>query len=52
MGLSWLPELLPKRLLYAEPLGGNWIDGTQLRLEPGQTVIPHGPDRDLGPASR
>jgi uncharacterized protein (DUF427 family) len=23
------------------------IDGTQLRLEPGQTVIPHGPDRDL-----
>ena len=23
------------------------IDGTQLRLEPGQTVISHGPDRDL-----
>jgi uncharacterized protein (DUF427 family) len=23
------------------------IDGTRLRLEPGQTVIPHGPDRDL-----
>jgi len=23
------------------------LDGTQLRLEPGQTVIPHGPDRDL-----
>jgi hypothetical protein len=23
------------------------IDGTQLHLEPGQTVIPHGPDRDL-----
>ena len=23
------------------------IDGTQLLLEPGQTVIPHGPDRDL-----
>jgi uncharacterized protein (DUF427 family) len=23
------------------------IDDTQLRLEPGQTVIPHGPDRDL-----
>ena len=23
------------------------IDGTPLRLEPGQTVIPHGPDRDL-----
>ena len=23
------------------------LDGTQLHLEPGQTVIPHGPDRDL-----
>jgi len=23
------------------------LDGKQLRLEPGQTVIPHGPDRDL-----
>jgi len=23
------------------------IDGSRLRLEPGQTVIPHGPDRDL-----
>jgi uncharacterized protein (DUF427 family) len=23
------------------------IDGTQLRLEPGQVVIPHGPDREL-----
>jgi uncharacterized protein (DUF427 family) len=23
------------------------IDGVQLRLEPGQTVIPHGPDREL-----
>ena len=23
------------------------LDGNQLRLEPGQTVIPHGPDRDL-----
>ena len=23
------------------------LDGTELRLEPGQTVIPHGPDRDL-----
>jgi uncharacterized protein (DUF427 family) len=23
------------------------IDGRQLRLEPGQTVIPHGPDREL-----
>jgi uncharacterized protein (DUF427 family) len=26
------------------------LDGTQLRLEPGQAVIPHGPDRDLSPA--
>ena len=23
------------------------LDGRQLRLEPGQTVIPHGPDRNL-----
>jgi uncharacterized protein (DUF427 family) len=23
------------------------LDGTQLRLEPGQSVVPHGPDRDL-----
>jgi hypothetical protein len=23
------------------------LDGTQLRLEPGQTVVPHGPDRNL-----
>src|SRR6185437_13115756 len=23
------------------------LDGTRLRLEPGQSVIPHGPDRDL-----
>jgi hypothetical protein len=23
------------------------LDDAQLRLEPGQTVIPHGPDRDL-----
>lgn len=23
------------------------LDGVQLRLERGQTVIPHGPDRDL-----
>ena len=23
------------------------LDGVQLRLEPGQTVIPHGVDRDL-----
>jgi uncharacterized protein (DUF427 family) len=23
------------------------LDGSQLRLEPGQTVIPHGPDREL-----
>jgi uncharacterized protein (DUF427 family) len=23
------------------------LDGTRLRLEPGQSVVPHGPDRDL-----
>jgi Domain of unknown function (DUF427) len=114
VGLSWqqgplspgaighflVPEPLPKRLLYVEPLrrrmrvqfGGTcpykglcsyydigdarlaeWsyrdayaevgrisglvsfepdivavqLDGARLRLEPGQTVIPHGPDREL-----
>jgi len=26
------------------------LDGVQLRLEPGQTVIPHGPDRELAVA--
>jgi uncharacterized protein (DUF427 family) len=26
------------------------VDGIQLRLEPGQTVVPHGPDRDLSVA--
>ena len=25
------------------------LDGTQLRLEPGQAVVPHGPDRELTP---
>jgi uncharacterized protein (DUF427 family) len=24
-----------------------YLDGARLRLEPGQSVIPHGPDRDL-----
>jgi uncharacterized protein (DUF427 family) len=28
------------------------LDGTQLRLEPGQTVFPHGPDRNLTVAER
>jgi hypothetical protein len=23
------------------------LDGKELHLEPGQTVVPHGPDRDL-----
>jgi hypothetical protein len=26
------------------------LDGTQLRLEPRQSVIPHGPDRDFSVA--
>jgi uncharacterized protein (DUF427 family) len=24
-----------------------YLDDTRLRLEPGQSVVPHGPDRDL-----
>ena len=73
MGLSWqqdplssraigrflVPEPLPKRLLYVEPLRRRMrvsfepnivsvqLDGNPLRLDPGQTVIPHGPDRNL-----
>src|SRR5262245_36850465 len=85
MGLSWqqgplspgaigrflVPQSLPKRLLYAEPLRRRMreaypevgriyglvsfepdivsvqLHGVQLRLEPGQAVIPHGPDRNL-----
>jgi uncharacterized protein (DUF427 family) len=34
--VSFEPEVVSVRL-----------DGSQLHLEPGQTVIPHGPDRDL-----
>ena len=26
-----------------------YLDGVRLRLEPGQAVVPHGPDRDLTP---
>ena len=49
----------PLRRRMRVRFGGVWIadsgnvlllfelDGTQLRLEPGQTVIPHGRDRDL-----
>jgi hypothetical protein len=62
IGRFLVPEPLPKRLLYAEPLrrrmrvrfGGAWpdivtvqLDGKQLRLESGQAMIPDGPDRDL-----
>jgi hypothetical protein len=63
MGLSWqhgalspgaidrflIPELLPRRLIYAEPrrrrmrvrFGGTWIqlDGAELHPEPNQSVI-------------
>jgi hypothetical protein len=68
VGLSWqqgplsagaigrflVPEPLPKRLLYVEPLrrrmrvrfGNTWIADSEHALA-GQTVIPHGPDRDL-----
>jgi uncharacterized protein (DUF427 family) len=34
--VSFEPDIIPVHL-----------DGIQLHLEPGQTVIPHGPDRDL-----
>jgi uncharacterized protein (DUF427 family) len=38
--VSFEPDIVPVQL-----------DGAQLRLEPGQTVIPHGPDRDLDVAA-
>jgi hypothetical protein len=38
MGLPWQHTGLP---------GHAVIDGTRLRLEPGQAVVPHGIDRDL-----
>jgi uncharacterized protein (DUF427 family) len=39
------------RLVSFEPdIVSVQLDGAQLRLEPGQTVIPHGPDRELAVA--
>jgi uncharacterized protein (DUF427 family) len=32
---------------FAPDIVSVQLDGVQHRLEPGQTVIPHGPDRDL-----
>ena len=50
MGLAWQQGPLASgaigRLLVPDPLS---LDGTWLRLEPGQTVVPHGPDRELTP---
>lgn len=34
--VSFEPDIIPV-----------YLDGVQLHLEPGQTVIPHGPDRDI-----
>ena len=51
-----VPEPLPKRLLYVERLrrrmrvrfGRIWIaDSENVLLFSGQTVVPHGPDRNL-----
>src|ERR1700753_3382150 len=72
MGLSWqqgplspgaigrflVPEPLPKRLLYAEPLrrrlrvrfGGSWIADSEnvvLLFEPGHYPMPYFPARDI-----
>ncbi|QIE27225.1 hypothetical protein SBC1_53410 (plasmid) [Caballeronia sp. SBC1] len=74
MGLSWqqgplspgaigrflVPESLPKRLLYVEPLrrrmrvcfGGNWIaDSEQVLLlfEPGRYPVAYFPETDISP---
>ena len=58
IGRFLVPEPRPKRLLYVERLrrrmrvrfGGIWIADSEnvlLFFEPGQTVVPHGPDRNL-----
>src|SRR5262245_50900433 len=74
MGLSWqqgplspgaigrflVPESLPKRLLYAEPLrrrmrvrfGGNWIADSEnvlLLFEPGRYPVAYFPKTDISP---
>ena len=76
MGLSWqqgplsqgaigrflVPEPLPKRLLYAEPLrrrmrvrfGGAWIAESEqavLLFEPGRYPVAYFPEADVSPAS-
>jgi hypothetical protein len=38
--VSFEPDIAPD-------IASVQLDGAQLRLELGQTVIPHGPDRDL-----
>jgi len=77
MGLSWqqgplspgtigrflVPEQLPKRLLYAEPLrrrirvrfGGTWIvdsENVLLLFEPGHYPITYFPETDVSPNAR
>src|SRR5262249_40665992 len=76
MGLSWqqgplssgaigrflVPEPLPRRLLYAEPLrrrmrvrfGGRWIADSEhvlLLFEPGRYPVAYFPETDVSPAS-
>src|SRR6478672_312455 len=76
MGLSWqqgplspgaigrfiVPESLPKRLLYAEPLrrrmrvrfGGTWIADSEnvlLLFEPGRYPVAYFPKTDISPDS-
>lgn len=43
------PEVsrISKFLSFEPDIVSVQLDGKQLRLEPGQTVIPHGPDREL-----
>jgi hypothetical protein len=50
---AWSPNAYPEagrisNLVSFEPdIVSVHLDGTQLHLEPGQTVVPHGPDRNL-----
>ena len=50
-GIYWAPEVgrISGLVSFEPDLVEVHLDGTRLRLEPGQSVIPHGIDRELTP---
>jgi hypothetical protein len=46
-GGTWIADSEHVVLLFEPDIVSIQVDGTQLRLERNQTVIPHGPDREL-----